>query len=303
MNPVHVKTSVIYVSFESGESQEAFTPVSTYTEIITGPVLELRGLQSATYAEKFPAVYYWCRISDTQTCRSSCQYLPASLLSQTPLSWCPTQSTARWETWWLYTGSMWWGPGCRPQRHRAALRSSPAAPRLLQLRAESRTVCGVSDWRTRPSAGPASGLLLRTARWEDAHTPPPTAGGARPAAGCRSGPSSRSRAPVSRPPGRRAPGMQRGCWSAASPQRYRRTGALTATIVTVAFGNLMQLTPCCTHNPYRLHDVNTHDCCLQGPLEMQKSWDKSTSTSQGGCVSVFGFFCCCFIIVNWYIYL
>ena len=34
----------------------------------------------------------------------------------------------------------------------------------------------------------------------------------------------------------------------------RRTDAETASIIkTTVFGNLMQLTPCCTHNPHGVH--------------------------------------------------
>lgn len=49
----------------------------------------------------------------------------------------------------------------------------------------------------------------------------------------------------------------------------RRTDAETASIVTTtAFGNLMQFTPCCTHNAHGVHDVHTHDCCLQVQLKI-----------------------------------
>lgn len=167
---------------------------------------------------------------------------------------------------------MWAGPECRPRIYRA---DRPSAPPARRFPAGSRKVC-VSDRQTKTSACRISGLVLRDPRWkdaQDAHTPPPTAGGARPAACCMSGSSSRRR-----PRGRRAPGMQRGWRSAASEPGGR---SVTCGVWTEkqgwnslryhsCLGNLMQLTPCCTHNPYGVHDVHTHDCCLPVLLEIQK---------------------------------
>lgn len=54
--------------------------------------------------------------------------------------------------------------------------------------------------------------------------------------------------------------------------RKAATGAGTGgpsqrVATTVGLGNLTQLTPCCTHNPYRAGDVPTHGRCIQEQLE------------------------------------
>lgn len=84
--------------------------------------------------------------------------------------------------------------------------------------------------------------------------------------------------PAERPSSRHAARLVMRCITAGRTQRYGRRlnhgpGLGQPPLSRTPLQNLMQLTPCCTHNPCRFHDVHTHDCCLQVLLEMQEKSD------------------------------